>query len=192
MPNKQPHILQNVMDIIEKVVNKQLKDSTVQTEKSELRNIAIIAVLEASRKTELSESAIGAIAKREIINFKMGGRSNASVPKGSRNYLRKKDRLHCDVEFKDSTTNINHKKESTRIANIVVKDWLKTKDDLTKLVVTKLMDGMTVQGAIREIKEETTFKNVFDVVYGKIVPDISRDLCNLGLVNTKRRKDYGI
>lgn len=179
MPQPIQNKIRRTLDIIDRVVSKQLKDTSVQTERNELVNVAVVAVLEASEKVELTSKAVATIAKRGIINFKLGGRSNALVPLGSRNYLRKCRRLPCDVSIDDRTTT-KTEKEVTRVTNLVINAWSKKKVGLQSLVVGKLMEGLTVNKVIQELREDTGIKNLYDKVYNEIVPELAKELRLLG------------
>jgi len=158
--------IEEILSIVEKVVSKQLKDTTVQTERDELRNVAVVGILEAAKKGGLTPEKVGVIAKREIINFKLNSWGSTSVPKGSRNYLRKGGRLMTDVTLDEGKYSKDRKhRERLKVLRMAIEKWKQEKHGYEYLLIEKLMDGLTTHQVWHEIWEDYGRCTGLDAMY---------------------------
>jgi len=161
---------EEILPIVEKVVSKQLRDTTIQTERDELRNVALVGILEAAKKGQLNPAKVGTIAKREIINFKLGSWNAESVPKGSRNYLRKQSRLATNVVVDiEGLGSKRWREERLKTLRMTIEKWKEGKHGYERLLVEKLMDGLTANKAYQELWDDlgdvdTSLDATYDIV----------------------------
>jgi len=175
-----------IMEIVAKVVSKQMLDTTVQTFRDELTNVAVIGILEAAKKGGLTPEKVGVIAKREIINFKLGGWSSTSVPKGSRNYLRRGERLKANANVEVETLGTEKARwEKLKTLRMTIARYKAKKEGYKYLLIEKLLDGLTTHAAWQEIWDDYGQCVGLDAMY-----DIAREVADelSSLLNIKKRR----
>ena len=161
---------EDILEVVRHVVYKQLSDAVVSIDKDELINAALVAVLEASQKANLSPAEIGLVAKREVINFKLSNWSNVSIPKGSLNYLRKLGQLQTDDPIESAEGPVGRKRiDKLQVLQVTIEKWKATKSGLERMLIDKLEDGLSVFGAWQELVTEGATDRGLDAMY-----DISR------------------